>query len=586
MAMDMDPKLLCSSLSLMLVKTIKALCEINLKYDQKLEITGSLHVRSDGERVLTCLVDETTIKGQQDATKSAEIAPMALHNMGYPFSGLQLPTSISQLQPMATLLSQIQTGVPHLHHQVMGNERDNSLHSPSQGSHELPQMSVATAIVHPERHVKAHENPRSASLHPIAVHHMQHQPMQVDAMSTEAAVQAELHQAMVSLRRQSSSSGSGSSASSQGETSASTSAKMPNRTVPTASKMLDGCQVSLSSNSNMAAAAAANAVAAAAAAQNHVRLPNIQTLTQCLPKYPHVKMESATSSQAAAITESLNAVANSLNAAKSDAGTLSSPSPLTSPMATATSSSMPMTFPVDPLASVKVEVQQQLDAEGNLVHKKKFQCMFCGIFLSTKCYLKNHINAMHTRARVYPCELCERYFYSAGALRIHKLRNHWQGSKKHKCVHCSETFLLPIELRKHILKKHLGSPEALLMEGNNPSLNALMLKASTEQPQVTASEAARAAASLAMAAGISEPLSLVTSHVQVAPQNLSRGTPVSSDSPASLDDSQLSGSHGSTPAMDSHADIMLSTSVVAGGSLGNGRGRHEVISPHDDGMHE
>lgn len=106
------------------------------------------------------------------------------------------------------------------------------------------------------------------------------------------------------------------------------------------------------------------------------------------------------------------------------------------------------------MVGVKVELQSQIDADGNIVQKKKFQCMFCGIFLSTKCYLKNHINAMHTKARVYPCEVCDKYFYSAGALRIHKLRNHWQGSKKHKCRYCGETFLLPIELRKHVLKKH------------------------------------------------------------------------------------------------------------------------------------
>ena len=47
----MDSKLLCPTLSMMLVKTIKALCEINIHYDQKLEITGSLHVRSDGNKV-------------------------------------------------------------------------------------------------------------------------------------------------------------------------------------------------------------------------------------------------------------------------------------------------------------------------------------------------------------------------------------------------------------------------------------------------------------------------------------------------------------------------------------------------------
>ena len=89
---------------------------------------------------------------------------------------------------------------------------------------------------------------------------------------------------------------------------------------------------------------------------------------------------------------------------------------------------------------------------------KKFQCLFCGIMLSTKGYLKNHINAVHTKARVYPCDLCDRLFYSAGALRIHKLRHHWAGAKKHKCHLCKDAFLLPIELRRHLLKKHDHPP--------------------------------------------------------------------------------------------------------------------------------
>lgn len=58
----MDSKLLCPTLSVMLVKTIKALCEINIHYDQKLEITGSLHVRSDGNKV-SQLFDASLIHG-------------------------------------------------------------------------------------------------------------------------------------------------------------------------------------------------------------------------------------------------------------------------------------------------------------------------------------------------------------------------------------------------------------------------------------------------------------------------------------------------------------------------------------------
>ena len=52
----MDPKLMCPTLTIMLTKTIKALCEVNIKYEKNLEISGSLHVRSDGEKILTCLI--------------------------------------------------------------------------------------------------------------------------------------------------------------------------------------------------------------------------------------------------------------------------------------------------------------------------------------------------------------------------------------------------------------------------------------------------------------------------------------------------------------------------------------------------
>ena len=84
---------------------------------------------------------------------------------------------------------------------------------------------------------------------------------------------------------------------------------------------------------------------------------------------------------------------------------------------------------------------------------KKWQCMFCGIMVSSKFYLSSHVNAVHTRTRVYPCELCGKVFYSHGAQRIHKLRNHWV-EKRHKCPHCSQLFVLPFEMRQHVQRKH------------------------------------------------------------------------------------------------------------------------------------
>jgi len=164
---------------------------------------------------------------------------------------------------------------------------------------------------------------------------------------------------------------------------------------------------------------------------NHVKLPDIQTLAQRLPSFH----------QTALGIKATIPAAPSADAGGGDAWQIAS-------------TSKPSPQPPELEVSVDATAGVEIGTGG----KKKFQCMFCGIYLSTKCYLKNHINAVHTRSRVYQCELCAHYFYSAGAARIHKLRNHWHDAKKHRCSECSETFLLPIELRKHIQKKHCGTP--------------------------------------------------------------------------------------------------------------------------------
>ena len=54
----MGTRLLCPALDAMLKKTIIALCEVNVQYNLTLEISGSLHIRADGERVFNCLIEE------------------------------------------------------------------------------------------------------------------------------------------------------------------------------------------------------------------------------------------------------------------------------------------------------------------------------------------------------------------------------------------------------------------------------------------------------------------------------------------------------------------------------------------------
>ena len=174
-----------------------------------------------------------------------------------------------------------------------------------------------------------------------------------------------------------------------------------------------------------------------ASPSNHVKLPDIQTLAQRLPSFHQTTLD---------IKPTIPAAASAADSGCIEAW-----------------QAVPSGKPSPQPPELEVSVDATAGVEIGTGGKKKFQCMFCGIYLSTKCYLKNHINAVHTRSRVYQCDLCAHYFYSAGAARIHKLRNHWHDAKKHRCPECSETFLLPIELRKHMQKKHGGTPAYQMM---------------------------------------------------------------------------------------------------------------------------
>lgn len=468
----MDAKLLSPTLSVVLVKTIKALCEINIKYDNKLEITGSLHVRSDGQKVLTCLLDEETVKGQYDAARVAELAArLSMAAASFPFPHLQMSANVNHSQQVAeALFSSIQGDVHILSAQ---QQLPVTLERPTRDESEMINNAVAQMAVfhHAGKLQDVSGGGQAAALQDAGV---------MDAMLRQ---QEETRQAVASLRQHEEARQAVAALKQTEDVRARPNEQQqqtinqlpavhhPNRKQrhsDTASKMAGTPKSS-------PAVTGANAIIGYApisapdpglalftpppgssGGQNHIKLPDIQTLAHSLPKIPgSSRMKSANM-----VNSSLQPVMMPIVTKTETIPSFSSPP--TDPV-TAIS---PVTMPsLDPMMNVGLEVQTEMGLDGSAgsAHRKKFQCMFCGIFLSTKCYLKNHINAMHTRARVYPCELCERYFYSAGALRIHKLRNHWQDSKKHVCVHCGETFLLPIELRKHIVKKHVSNDEHQLL---------------------------------------------------------------------------------------------------------------------------
>lgn len=416
----MDTKLLCPTLSVVLVKTIKALCEINIKYDNKLEITGSLHVRSDGQKVLTCLLDEETVKGQYDAARVAELAArLSMAAASFPFTHLQMSANVNHSQP--ALFSSMQGDV-HL----LGSQQPMSvgLEQTVRSEHE------ATAGVF--QHGGKLPDGQQAMLSDGGMVELLRR--QEESRQAVAAIQP-----LEDTRARQNSIDSVVSPTILGR----------KRHIDSTSKSFcttKSTSGSVSANNYMIATPDISGLFTQPGGQNHVRLPDIQTLAHSLPKIPGARPKTAT------VNPSLQPLVMPV-VTKDPVVSFSSPPVDPSGVS-------PVAMPsLEPMTGIEPKLHQDVGADGGALNRKKFQCMFCGIFLSTKCYLKNHINAMHTRARVYPCELCERYFYSAGALRIHKLRNHWQDSKKHVCTHCGETFLLPIELRKHVVKKHVGAED-------------------------------------------------------------------------------------------------------------------------------
>ena len=72
----MTARVLCPALDAMLKKTIIALCEVNVQYNVCLEISGSLHIRADGERVFNCLIEEE-LNGKEKKTRKDSLNDIA-----------------------------------------------------------------------------------------------------------------------------------------------------------------------------------------------------------------------------------------------------------------------------------------------------------------------------------------------------------------------------------------------------------------------------------------------------------------------------------------------------------------------------
>jgi hypothetical protein len=403
--------------------------------------------------VLTCLLDEETVKGShhETAARVAELAArLSLANAAaftfqhVPLSATPAPTASSHSQQVAeALLSSMHAPSGNITGVNVSSASNSVSGAAEYATYFIPSAGSSASVAVPNSAVPADCNSSVLRMSPIS-----------PVCTVSVAAVQDTSSEWESKQRRSSVTASSTPASSRqrnGEVDGVSVSvpRRPGRRVDTVAKTLAAVKAGTSlairpdavyqpNNSNNQPAGSAPAVAV-----NHVKLPDIQTLAHRLPSF-----QSTVSA-----TVDIKPVISASDTVDSSWQTQSSnvvDRPLSPP------SAADVEISTEASLSVSSDTELPVGPVSN-TSKKKFQCMFCGIFLSTKCYLKNHINAVHTRSRIYQCDLCAHYFYSAGAARIHKLRNHWHDAKKHKCSECAETFLLPIELRKHMQKKHYGS---------------------------------------------------------------------------------------------------------------------------------
>ena len=412
-----NPRIMCPTFTTMLIRTIRALCEVNIKFDNKLEISGSLHIRSDGEKVITCLIEEESERPSFARQNSQGLAKGGKEKDDLSAENEDPTVAMQRLPAVSTLLP--------------GSGRGQLSPSavPKEGM--PPEVSKALAMGLPPLPPGLALLANNALLpEGYTISNKDHRPELANNVAASVGMEVSQAQAAALVAHSKAEAAAFVEAQQQQQQ------QQQNSHSPMVPMMMDKAVVP---------------IVPVPAPPDERALNLSHTVPQDSSPQPtsarRESLKSPTSPRPSPPTS------GSATKVKNEPG----PEVLSLPPV---SGALPTSFPLEML-SPNIGVGPAVEVAGS--SRKKFQCMFCGCFLSTKCYLKNHINAMHTKARAYPCELCEKYFYSAGALRIHKLRNHWQGSKKHKCEHCGEQFLLPIELRRHISKKH-GIDESSLSE--------------------------------------------------------------------------------------------------------------------------
>ena len=86
---------------------------------------------------------------------------------------------------------------------------------------------------------------------------------------------------------------------------------------------------------------------------------------------------------------------------------------------------------------------------------KPVPCKLCGRALKSEKMLEIHMNTAHTHKTIYPCKQCGKVFYAASSLHSHKKRTHTSMEQKYKCPHCTRFYAFQSELLRHIDTAHM-----------------------------------------------------------------------------------------------------------------------------------
>lgn len=444
----------------MLKKTILALCEVNVKYNNKLEISGSLHVRSDGGRVFTLLIDEEVMNLANKRDRDFS------QGQGHPYAGAEHRGSNGSLKSVPQINSSSSTG------------RRSSVSSI--GGVQLPETSSSSGLQHTmapagkitgqrvnqpgfEREAQSlsstvpdvgNEVTDESSV--TSQHNRYSRPSSVDshsmglaaagvttadnametgrAGSTLDAIVSNLHSAAMELEL-----GPSHNHGHENEENADTGNHGNN------------------ANANSHLNHNPSQIAMQTSYNNVNNTDATSPINSTSPKNGGTQTGNSEEDHSRVVKVEPTEIPSS-SGAPATVPPLTMPQMMVSPMANAN---------LDHKAALKLAPVEHVKG-GN----KKWQCVFCGILVSSKFYLSSHINAVHTRTRIYPCEICGKMFYSHGAQRIHKLRNHWV-EKRHKCPFCGQLFVLPFELRQHVQKKHRGQTEATAQQSDQKNASTM-----------------------------------------------------------------------------------------------------------------